>query len=359
MSRMFVYAAADVRPELLELLNGRFGTHRAREMACDGLGDLVCIWDDGAGQPGEPPADHDIVIVAGSDFPARVGRLLERGLHNLFDGNAILAERTPAFRFLQGAARHYTGPRAPEGDGVPMVAAARFDTRPLAPGAVPADRLFIVNSMPKSGTIWMCAMLEALLGVKTNRQITVSHVGDIEDDWNKPNNHGAVALVRDMRDVVVSWFHNVQRTDLALGFAAPRYPTIDSFYDEHFLSTIRVGKRFYGGDFERWLDLVGANYIPIIRYEDLSADTPAALRKLATFWRIEVDDETLRHIAAQHGLKTMGNTVAGGTGYVAELVRGGHIRRGRHGGWRDELPERIARDIEQRFAGYQNRLGYR
>jgi len=356
---MFVYAAADVSSALLGYLNSRFGTHRGQEIACDGLGDLLCIWDDEAGPPGTAPAAHDIVIVAGADFPARVGRLLERGLHNLFDGNAMLVEETPAFRFLASGARHYAGPRTPEGDGVPLVAAARFDTRPLLPGETPGDRLFIVNSMPKSGTIWMCAMLEALLGVKTNQQITVSHVGDIEDDWNKSNNHGAVALVRDMRDVVVSWFHNVKRTDLALGFAAPRYPTIDSFYNEHFLSTIRVNRRFYGGDFERWLDLLGANYIPIIRYEDLNADTPAALRKLATFWRIEVSDEALQRIAAQHALDTMERTVAGGTGYVAELVQGGHIRRGRCGGWQDELPEQIERDIDERFAGYQKRLGYR
>lgn len=359
MSRIFVYAAAGVRSDLLRHLNSQFGTHQGRDVICDDLDDLLCIGGDESEQPVLAPVDDDIVIVAGADFSARVALLLERGLHNMFDGNAILAKETPAFRFLQGATRYYTGPRVPVGDGVPQIATDRFNSQPLVPGMVPRDRLFIVNSMPKSGTIWMCAMIEALLGVTTNRQITVSHVADLEDDWNKSNNHGAVALVRDMRDVVVSWFHNVQRTDLALGFAAPRYPTVESFYDEHFLGTIRVGRRFYGGDFERWLDLLGANYIPIIRYEDLSADTPAALRKLATFWRVEVSDETLQRVAAKHALDTMERTVAGGTGYVAELVRGGHIRRGRCGGWQDELPERIERDIDERFAGYQKRLGYR
>jgi hypothetical protein len=300
----------------------------------------------------------DIVIVAGAESERAIAELLGHGIRNLYDGNEMIRSGSTCRRFLRSAAGLYIGPAIQSGEATPVTEASRFPVEAVRAGTVPRHKLFIVNSMPKSGTMWMVAMLEELLGVRAEEQITISHVGDIEGDWNKANNHGAVALVRDIRDVVVSWFHNACRSDRELGFAEPRYPSVAAFYEEFFIGTVYGTKRFYHGDLERWLNLVAANYVPLIKYEDMVADTFACLRKVMNFWRVEVPAPVLAQAVAQYSFASMSRTLGERRGYVADMVRCGHIRRGQVASWRDEMPELVARDIAQRFAGYQRRLGY-
>lgn len=300
----------------------------------------------------------DIVIVAGPEFQQAVGDLLGMGIHNIYNGNEMIRRDSVGRRFVKAAARLYIGPATPTGEALVPNEASRFAVEPIAAHQVPRYKLFIVNSMPKAGTVWMAAMLEDILGVRAQEQITVSHVGDIEEDWNKENNHGAVTLVRDMRDVVVSWFHNACRTDRELGFAAPRYPSIGAFYHEYFIGTLFGTKRFYFGDLERWLNLVSANYIPLIKYEDMVANTDACLRKLMTFWKVDVTAAMLRKAVHDHSFGSMERTVSGRSGFVADMVNRGHLRRGRIGSWQCEMPDEMAKNINERFAGYQKRLGY-
>jgi len=301
---------------------------------------------------------EDVVIVAGPDFQRAVGDLLAMGIRNIYNGNEMIRRRAPGRRFVEMASDLYIGPTAPPRDASAVDAAGRFAVEPIEARCVPRDKLFIINSMPKSGTVWMTAMLEALLHVQAREQITVSHVADLEDDWNKENNHGALTLVRDLRDVVVSWFHDAARRDRALGFAGPRYPDIAAFYHEFFIGTILGTRRYYFGDLERWLNLVSAHYIPLIRYEDLVADSSACLRKVMTFWRVEVSTAVLEQVARDHAFASMAANLEGRRGFVAEMVSQGHLRLGQPGSWREEMPGDIARDVDQRFAGYQRRLGY-
>lgn len=303
-------------------------------------------------------APEDAVIVAGADFQRAVGDLLGMGVRNIYNGNEMIRRRAATERFVEAASAMYIGPTAPASGGVATHPAGRFAVGPIIARQVPRHRLFIVNSMPKSGTVWMTAMLEDLLGVRAQEQITVSHVADLEDDWSKENNHGALTLVRDMRDVVVSWFHDTTRADRALGFSAPRYPNVAAFYHELFVGTLLGTKRFYFGDLERWLNLVSAHYIPIIRYEDMVADTEACLRKVMTFWRVDVSAAAIQQVVNDHSFESMKANIGDRRGFVADMVNQGHLRRGRSGSWRDEMPEHIALDINQRFAGYQRRLGY-
>lgn len=307
---------------------------------------------------GTAVGEDDVVIVCGDKFDESLADLLRRGITNVFNGNDALQQSSAAARFLARASSTYAGPNTPVGPGLPIVEAARFSLAQLEAASVPGHKLFIVNSMPKSGTVWMSAMLEALLKVKARTQITISHVGDIEQDWNKPNNHGAVALVRDLRDVVVSWFHNAHRADLSLGFSRARYPDIESFYYQHFLGTIFATDRFYRGNLIRWLDILGANYIPLLRYEDMVADTRSCLQKVMNAWRIEVDDAELEQAVLRYAFGAMGSEVSADAGFIGTMVREGHLRRGKVGGWTEELPTGIADDIGRRFSDYQHRLGY-
>lgn len=302
--------------------------------------------------------DEDIVIVAGPDVDAQVAQLFARGLFNVYDGPALLQRMNPARLFLEMAADCFLGPNAPDSSESSRAEFRRYASAPIRPDDIPGHWLFVVNSMPKAGSVWMVAMLEQLLDVKARERITLSHVRDIEYDWPKPNCHGAVVLVRDMRDVVVSWFHHVRRSDLQNGFVEPRYPTLDAFYSEYFLGQLFGSERYYSGDLERWLDHAGALSFPIVRYEDMLRDTAAALRKIMTFWKLDVADAVLAGVARDYAFDRMPGTVAGRRGYVAESVESGHLRAGRARGWENELPAPVAEDVDRRFAGYQRRLGY-
>ena len=303
-------------------------------------------------------ADDDLVIVAGSDIDRNVGELFSMGIHNVFDGNRLATRESKAARFLRQAYAFYIGPTEPmptepDADHPPWLF-----MEPVQAGRVPRHKLFTVNSLPKSGTVWMTAMLEAILGVRAREQITISHVADIEFDARKSNNHGSVALVRDLRDVVVSWFHHQTRIDQDLGFSEPRYPTVELFYAEHLRGLLCATRRYYFGNLERWLDLLAAQCVPIIRYEDLVQNTEAGLRKVLNFWKVSVDQSLPTEVAEAYAFSSMTDTVGDRDGYVADLVRTGHLRAGRTGTWHQHLPAWVASDIQTRFSAYQQRLGY-
>ena len=99
--------------------------------------------------------------------------------------------------------------------------------------------------------------------------------------------------------------------------------------------------RFCFGDLERWLNLVSAHYIPLIKYEDMVADTDSCLRKVMTFWRVDASAAILRQAVDDHSFTSMERTVSGRGGFVADIVSRGHLRRGRVGSWRDEMPDEI------------------
>ena len=301
---------------------------------------------------------NDAIILACADRSAKIAWLFERGYHNVYDGERILREGGAAERFAQNARQFFLGPTPPTRFDPGAREASRFPCEAIQAEAVPRDKLFIINSMPKAGTLWMAAMLERIMGIKAREQIVISHVADLETDWGKANNHGAVCLTRDLRSVVVSWFHNAARTDLELGFAVPRYPTVAAFYSEFFLPTMLGSDRYYRGDLCRWLDRSGANYIPRLRYEDMAGDPVAALKKVLNAWRVECAQETIEIAARDFSFGRMADVSSAGSGYVEQMFRAGHARKGEVDGWKSELPPMIALDIERRFSDYQARLGY-
>jgi hypothetical protein len=300
----------------------------------------------------------DVIVIAGSARDAWLAELFHHGLCNVYDGDRMIAAEEPAGRLAMASARDFLGPVRPDHLDPGMTEARRFQPCPLRAGAVPRQTLFVVNSMPKSGTLWMTAMLEAILGVEARKQLIVSHVADLEADWQRPNVQGAVTLVRDLRDVVVSWSHNAARTDLSLGYRRPRYPTVGAFYWEFFLPTLMSSERYYRGELVGWLHRSAASYIPRIRYEDMLADPGAALEKVLNAWMIDYDEAAVRAVADSSTFTEMAAARPRGDGYLATQFRGGHLRRGIAGSWREELPVDVQADVSERFAGYQELLGY-
>ncbi|KKL67103.1 hypothetical protein LCGC14_2138350, partial [marine sediment metagenome] len=205
-----------------------------------------------------------------------------------------------------------------------LYTAERVPVSAVAPG----DRL-IVNSVPKSGSAWVIAMLGTLFGRSADHAPELVHVGDIRTASRGGPVFGVVVLVRDMRDVVLSWFHETRRNDLRAGFHAPRYPTVEAFYHEHLLGLMHSQPRFDHGPMTAWLDDVTAQGFPLIRYEDLSTDPQSCLTKLANFWKVDVPPERIadavkllhHRLLGRIGLQfTLGNKLGVG---VTHSIHGG------------------------------------
>jgi hypothetical protein len=301
---------------------------------------------------------EDIIIVAEEGSDEIIETLFSREIFNVYDGNAVIRNRSIAQRFLTVGEALYMGPTKPAHLDPDRINSRRYFATALKPGAVPRSTLFVVNSMPKSGTIWMMAMLEAVMGVRAEQNIILSHVRDIEMQWSKRNLHGGMALVRDIRDVVVSWFHHLIRADLQCGFSPPRYPDHKAFYFDYFLGQIFGSDRYYHGDLAKWLDFIGLNSIPVVKYEELITDAHSCLRKVMTFWKVDVTDQLLTDVARDFRFDNMKMTVAGRRGLIADMLNEGHLRRGHIGAWKEELPAEVVKDISWRFREYQSRLRY-
>ena len=300
--------------------------------------------------------DDDVVIVAGSDFERRLDRMYSLGVRGLYDGNALLRDLSPAERFATRASGYFVGPIPTTHRDPGSLEASRYRSDPLRAGRIPASRLFLVNSLPKSGSIWLIAMLEKALGLRAREQIILSHVGDIETDWCKPNNHGAVLLLRDLRDVVVSWFHHAMRSDLQQGYANPRYPDVDSFYWEFLLGMLQGSKRYYYGDLGGWVDRMCASYTPVLTYERLCDAPVAEVKRVLNAWRVQADDKVLAKAIKDCEFDTMKDGYGETEGYVKTMLDRAHLRKGKPGSWQGELPPDIAQDIESRFGEYQQRV---
>lgn len=216
----------------------------------------------------------------------------------------------------------------------------------------------VVNSFPKSGSVWLAAMLHHLFDQGQAENPEIHHVGEVRHAGREGPVFAVVVLVRDLRDVVLSWHHETLRNDVRAGFSEPRYPTVEQFYFEHLIGLLQSEMRYEHGRLTDWLDFVTGRGFPLIRYEDMRHDPTAALRKVMTFWKIIVSDEDILQTVDALRFDRMVRVAAGMGGVIGETVANGHLHRGEVGRWRAELPERVATDIAERFGEFQARLGY-
>ncbi|WP_230281482.1 sulfotransferase domain-containing protein [Croceicoccus sp. Ery15] len=303
------------------------------------------------------PSDS-VFLVGGPLVSKRIDQLALAGYAHVYNLNEIAREMSAKLRLLVALAPGFAGSRVPAmldpvGQTEPHHTLIEPHHLPL-----PSRLVFLVNSLPKSGSVWLCGMLEHVLDVSGSDRVRISHCADLVFDQNQPNLGGAVSLVRDMRDVVVSWFYDVAASDLRTGFERARYPDIASFYFECFVGLIGKSDRYFSGDLVGWIDRNCANYCPLIRYEDMVADPQRALTKVLNAWRIRVPEA--RVAAAVRAFEPFRLRKAGGPrdGYVGKMYRRGHLRNPGSGNWQNELPAEVLSDIERRFADYQQRLGY-
>ncbi len=178
-------------------------------------------------------------------------------------------------------------------------------------------------------------------------------------DLPRPDYRRVVYLVRDGRDVMVSYFHHLvgvrERRGLATDLRAVvegRYsPTPDFRWHLHT---------------ERWLDNPFGARLLVVRYEDLRRDTPGQLARLCEFVGIERTPEQIERAVAQATFEKMRDKEQReglgrrdwGRGRPRRSPDRPFMRRGVVGSHVDELPPDVLEVFERTAGPTLRRLGY-
>jgi aryl sulfotransferase len=169
---------------------------------------------------------------------------------------------------------------------------------------------------------------------------------------------GVVLIVRDPRDVAPS-LANHNRTGLD--------ETIAVMNDDEATYCAKPGRQYaqfrqrllgWSGHVASWLDQADLP-VHVIRYEDLQADTPRAVRRALDFAGFWAGDEEIRRAAGYASFAELQRQEQEkGFGESPREPGGLFFRRGAARAWLDELnAEQIAR-IEAAHAPMMQRLGY-
>lgn len=167
-----------------------------------------------------------------------------------------------------------------------------------------------------------------------------------------------IYVVRDGRDVLVSYFH-FHNTHLRVRGAAKR--KLSEFCDLFLSGRIAGGSWFK--HVSEWLSRSDHDNVLVVKYEELISDLPREVRRIAAFCDIDVDTATCARICRHCSFDFMKEREAQ-FDHINEILwerrfqESAFIRRGRTGSWKDELSgaQSIAFDtIAQRWF---TKLGY-
>lgn len=169
-------------------------------------------------------------------------------------------------------------------------------------------------------------------------------------DLPRPEYKRVVYILRDGRDVMVSYFHHLK---------AVRNPAID------FLSVVRADKNVTSGvkwhkHVETWLSNPHHAQMLVIKYEDLKRDTVNELRRFCAFIGIEREEAFLKMIAHKASFEKMRQkeTRQGGIGVLNWPKDKPFVRRGEVGSHKDEMLPEVLDAFLQDAGPTLHRLGY-
>lgn len=167
---------------------------------------------------------------------------------------------------------------------------------------------------------------------------------------------GAIYIVRDPREVAVSFAHHmgtdVERAVKTLGRTTASEGSA-KFLHSQFPQALGTWSEHVCG----WLDHDLFDVL-LVRYEDLHADAARELRRIADFAGLATDEQTVARAVAAARFERLQATETE-TGFPERPRReGAFFRRGRSGAWADELSPQLAQRIVADHAPVMTRLGY-
>ena len=215
----------------------------------------------------------------------------------------------------------------------------------------------IIFGIPKSGNVWLQSLLvdyfeiDPLLTLdEVDRKGVLSIHDPFVDEFKHRSDfvHG-VCLIRDMRDIIVSYYHYAKTDDFRKAMTRHYYDDLDSFYFEWYLSRCVPAHRMM-----TFADEYAERGIPVMRYEKLHADPEGELARLLRRWGVQPDSERVRMVVENNTLNKL-KKEGKNLGYDIATT---HFRKGGSGGWKNELTPHVIKDINERFGHYLHRWGY-
>jgi Sulfotransferase domain len=173
----------------------------------------------------------------------------------------------------------------------------------------------------------------------------------------RPNYRRVVFIVRDPRDVAVSYYHFVRKANML-----PVDASMDGFIKK-FINGKIDPYGSWGENVGSWLGARrGSSDFLVVRFEDLLENTTLELVRIADMLGIAADEQLLHHCVE--------NSRADHMRELEQAQRGEHVflkssrpdisfvRAAKSGQWRSELPPDAAREIERTWGSAMCELNY-
>lgn len=220
----------------------------------------------------------------------------------------------------------------------------------------PAGKIIIIG-IPKSGNVWLMSILvdyfslpavEPMYDV-TKPGIGITHRPFDEHIGNRPDFLHGVCIIRDLRDVVASYYAYAKTKRFRDKRPEFHYDDQESFYFDWFLSRVVTAHELQVHS-EEYASLG----VPIIRFEKLRSSPEEEIKRLLLRWGFEPDANRVEKAISNNSLAKLKKSGK----KLVNQISPEHFRRGGVGTYKEELSESIIKDIEQRFARPLIRWGY-
>ena len=236
------------------------------------------------------------------------------------------------------------------GQYVSLSYGTRLDSRP--------DAKIVVFGLPKSGNAWLVSLLSDYTGLKPVDPIAspdqpgvgMCHLPYSEQLGNRSDFLHAVYILRDLRDIIVSYFHNSQRPDFRSGFPHFHYINIDQFYFEWFLPRVDVFHRI-----ESHAEEFTKRGIPVVRYEQLHDQPAREFARLIRRLGLPIDDDKIETVVQNNTIERLSTTGK----QLNVFLPPAHFRKGGYGSYKTELPPNVLSHVNSYFRPQLIRWGYK
>lgn len=220
----------------------------------------------------------------------------------------------------------------------------------------PAGKI-VVFGIPKSGNIWLKSLLVGYFGLQpiepmyeTDKAgVGITHLPFDERIGNRADFLHGVCIIRDLRDVIASYFHYSQTARFRNARPEFHYDDVESFYYDWFLSRVAPAHKLMIHS-EQYARLG----VPILRYEKLRESPIRELDRLLLRWGFKPEQMRLEKAVTENDI----NKLRIDGKHLEKFIAPEHFRRGGIGTYKEELPNSIINDIEIRFARVLRRWGY-
>lgn len=249
--------------------------------------------------------------------------------------------------------------------------------------ALRSTDIFIV-AHPKSGNTWLAYLLAIVQQREAGGQVTLANVGQFvplihgadyevrgfgemadprlfRNEWPLFPDHypTTIYLLRDPRDVLVSYFHHYQVTQGDSSTSLDEFVRL--YLDTGCIPQFEPLLVRWDKQVLEWIARAQCQRVLFVKYEDMVVDRRAVLEKVIAFCGVQASPqdleiavtrgalEAMRDVERQHGAESYPGVMA---------ARGAFVRRGRPGGWRDEMSRGAAEEIARQMGAAMQVAGY-